>query len=310
MKCRKCGREAVVNLRHHNLKLCKEHFFEYFENRVERAIKKFKMFKRSDRILVAVSGGKDSMTVWYVLKKLGYNVEALFIKTWSGSLMFPAIEKIEKLSKEIDSPLHVLDATEYLFGLSTFEVARLLKRPTCSVCGLVRRYLMNKFAHENGFDVLVTGHNLDDEATVLLGNILHWQTDYILRSYPVLEKTHEKFVKKVKPLVLLYEDEIRKYADLRGIDYLKNACPFSLSATSTFYKKILNELEEEQPGVKIRFYTGFLKEKERIFKIEDHEVELRECERCGYPTTARVCSFCRLVESVEKRIEVGRIERG
>ena len=301
MKCTKCGREAVVKLRHHNLKLCKEHFFEYFEKRVLKAIKKFEMFSKSDRILVAVSGGKDSMSLWYVLKTLGYDVEALFVKTWSGNLSFPALEKIEKLGAVLKSAVHVVDSTVYFDGLSTFEIARILRRPVCSICGLVRRYLMNKFAVENGYDVLATGHNLDDEATVLLGNILHWQDDYIFRSWPVLEKTHEKFVKKVKPLVYLYEEEVRRYADLRGIDYLKNACPFSIDATSTVYKRILNELEDEQPGVKLRFYTGFLKEKERIFRVEERKVDLVECERCGYPTTSKVCAFCRLRENVSKR---------
>jgi len=304
VKCTKCGREAVVKLRHHNLKLCEEHFFEYFEKRVEKAIRKYDMFTRSDRVLVAVSGGKDSMTLWYVLNRLGYRADALFVKTWSGDLAFPAIEKIEKLGKELGREVHVIDSTAYFEGLSTYEIAKLLRRTVCSICGTVRRYLMNKFAVENGYDVLATGHNLDDEATVLLGNILHWQSDYIYRSWPVLEKVHEKFVKKVKPLVLLYEDEVRLYADLRGIDYLKNACPFSLSATSTLYKRILNELEREQPGVKIRFYTGFLKEKEKLFRLEDKHVELRECERCGYPTTSRICSFCRLREGVLEKINL------
>ena len=302
MKCKKCGREAVVKLRHHNLKLCEEHFFEYFESRVKKAIKRFKMFDKNDRVLVAVSGGKDSTTLWYVLSELGYDADGLFIKTWSGDLMFPALEKLEKLSRELGRPLHVIDATEYLHGLSTFEVARLLRRPVCSICGLVRRYLMNRFAVEKGYDVLVTGHNLDDEASVLLGNILHWQIDYISRSYPVLEKTHEKFVRKAKPLVLLYEDEIRKYADLKGIDYLEDACPFSFSATSKAYKRVLNELEEEQPGVKLRFYTGFLKEKDEMFG-ETERVELRECRICGYPTTAEICSFCRLRDNVKRRLE-------
>ena len=303
MKCRKCGKEAVVKLKHYNLPLCEEHFFEFFEGRVEKAIKKFKMFEKSDRILVAVSGGKDSMTAWYVLKKLGYNVDGLFIRLGKGEGIDKTQELIENFSKEIGSKLLIEDATEYLYGLSTFEAAKILRRPTCSFCGMVKRYLMNKVAVENGYDILVTGHNLDDEASQLLGNILHWQTDYIVRSWPVLEKTHEKFVKKVKPLVLNYEEDIRLYAKMKGIPFLASSCPFSVGATSKVYKKVFHQLEEEQKGITLSFYTGYIREKEDVFKIEEKKVELRSCKICGYPTTAEVCTFCRSRDALKKKLE-------
>lgn len=157
---------------------------------------------------------------------------------------------------------------------------------------------MNKFAYENGYDVVVTGHNLNDEASVLLGNILHWQEGYLERQWPLLPKTHEKLVPKAKPLVLNYEEDIKLYATLNEIPHLEMACPFSVGATSLVYKKILRELEEEQPGITLNFYLGFLKRK----KEPKLEVEgLRECKECGYPTTAEVCSFCRLRKQVEKR---------
>ncbi len=305
MKCKKCGKEAVVKLRHYNLALCEDHFYEFIEGRVEKAIKKFKMFSKKDRILIAVSGGKDSMTLWYILKKLGYNVDGLFIKLGSEKEVMPALEKVEKLAKELQAKLMIEDATQYLFGLSTFEAAKILRRPTCSFCGMVKRYLMNKVAYEKGYDVLVTGHNLDDEASVLLGNIFHWQGEYIIRSYPVLEKTHEKLVKKAKPLVLNYESDIKLYAKMRGIDFLESACPFALGATSKVYKKLLDTLEKDQPGIKLQFYTNFLKLKEDLFKVEEtrKELVLNSCEICGYPTTGKICSFCRSVENLKSRLE-------
>ena len=305
LKCRKCEKEAVVKLRHYNLALCQEHFFEFFEGRVEKAIKKFKMFARGSKILVAVSGGKDSVTLWYVLVKLGYNADGLFIKLGREEEVRPAYDKVRKLSEDLGRKLLVLDATEYLYGFSTFEAARILRRPTCSYCGMVKRYLMNLAAYENGYDVLATGHNLDDEASVLLGNILHWQADYIMRSYPVLEKTHEKLVKKVKPLVLNYEDDIKLYAKLRGLDFLESACPFAIGATSKLYKRLLNELEREQAGVKLSFYLNFLREKKEIFRVKESRdaLKLNSCKICGYPTTGEICTFCRSRELLEKRIK-------
>ena len=267
------------------------------------------MFSRKDKILVAVSGGKDSMALWYILVKLGYNADGLFIKLGHDYQVNHTYEKIKKLAKELERPLIIEDATKYLYGLSTFEAARILKRPTCSFCGMVKRYLMNKAAVENGYDALVTGHNLDDEAAVLFGNILHWHTGYITRSYPVLEKTHEKFVKKAKPLVLNYEEHIKLYAEKRGIGFLPTACPFSIGATSKVYKNVIHQLENEQKGIILSFYLGYLREKEKIFKIEENTPELHSCEVCGYPTTAKVCSFCRIREKLKSKIEKQQIEK-
>ena len=298
MKCTKCKRDASVKLRHYNIKLCKEHFNEFIEGRVERAIKKFKMFRRDSKILIAVSGGKDSVSLWHMLKKLGYEVDALFIRAGRSGMVQKAQEIVEKNAELLGTKLHIVDATEYFEGLSTQEISIMLRRPVCSICGVVRRYLMNKFAYENGYDVVVTGHNLNDEASVLLGNNLHWQEGYLERQWPLLPKTHEKLVPKAKPLVLNYEEDIKLYATLNEIPHLEMACPFSVGATSLVYKKVLRELEEDQPGITLNFYLGFLKRK----KEPKYEVEnLRECEECGYPTTAQVCSFCRLRKQVEKR---------
>lgn len=300
MKCTVCGKEALIKLRHYNLKLCKDHFNEFIEGRVEKVIKKFKMFGRKNKVLVAVSGGKDSVSLWHILVKLNYNVEALFIKTAKDEIVQNTLEIVQKNAETLSSKLHVVDATEMFEGLSPQQIAFTLRRPVCSVCGVIRRYVMNKFAYENGFEVVVTGHNLDDEAAVLLGNIIHWQEGYMERQWPYLPKTHEKLVPKAKPLVFNYEEDIRTYARLNGIPHVQEACPFSVGATSLMYKRLLRELEEEQPGVTLNFYLGFLRKKgEPRYVVE----ELRECEVCGYPTTATKCSICRLKEQLDKKMK-------
>jgi len=96
MKCTKCGKPALVKLRHYNIKLCKEHFNEFIEQRAEKAIKKFKMFGRNSKILIAVSGGKDSVSLWHMLKKLGYEVDALFIRAGKSGMVQKAQEIVEK----------------------------------------------------------------------------------------------------------------------------------------------------------------------------------------------------------------------
>jgi uncharacterized protein (TIGR00269 family) len=121
----------------------------------------------------------------------------------------------------------------------------------------------------------------------------------LARQAPVLPSTHPKLVRKVKPLIRLYEREMAAYALLRGIDYIYEECPYSRGATTLFYKELLNQLEERSPGAKQMFYLSFLQAREegRLLPAEAGEVELGECQRCGQPTTVpNLCAFCRLWE--------------
>ncbi len=79
MRCRKCGQKAVLNMAQHKLALCKEHFLQWVPEQAQRSVEKYKMFTREDRILAAVSGGKDSLSLWDILWRLGYKVDGLYI---------------------------------------------------------------------------------------------------------------------------------------------------------------------------------------------------------------------------------------
>ena len=164
-------------------------------------------------------------------------------------------------------------------------------RSTCAVCGLSKRYVFNRAALEGGFDVVATGHNLDDEAATLLGNTLRWQTDAIARQSPVLP-ARDGMVKKVKPLHRLSELETAAYAFLRGIDYVVEECPLVAGNTQLRYKEAMNAIERTSPGTKAQFFLGYLERGMPLFRSEDR-AELRPCEECGQPTTGRFCAFCR-----------------
>ena len=302
MKCKKCSNQAVIHLRSHNIAFCKEHFIEFFEKRVQKAINDFKMFQKEDKILVAVSSGKDSSAVLYALKKLGYNVEGLFLKM--GRHTNAAERVVKSLQESIGVPINIYDTTQHFHGLGTSEIASIVRRPVCSICGIVRRYWMNRFAVENGFSVLVTGHNLDDEATFLFGNILNWQVEYFARQWPVLEKTHEKFVRKAKPLIYVTERETYAYVFLNNIPFMEQKCPFAKGATSSNYKKYLNLIESEQPGAKHRLLFGYF-DNLRDIVYKEQKIELKECSVCGFPTTEEKCQYCRLEERVENSFKIG-----
>jgi uncharacterized protein (TIGR00269 family) len=176
----------------------------------------------------------------------------------------------------------------------------------CSVCGLTKRYVMNRIAAEKGYSVLATGHNLDDEVAVLMQNTLRWQTGYLARQSPVLPSTNPHFAKKVKPFCRFYERETATYALARGIDYEYDECPHAVGNLTNFYKTLLNQLESQSPGAKLAFYLEFLRARgEGAFEQFNHADELHECESCGQPTSAPGrCAFCRMwgIEKLDSEV--------
>ncbi len=165
-----------------------------------------------------------------------------------------------------------------------------------------KRYEFNRAALEEGFDVLVTGHNLDDEVATLFGNVLHWNTDMLGRQAPVLEERllgeRTVLVRKVKPLVRIAERESAAYALLKGIDYIVEECPMVDGNTQHRYKEAITLLEESSPGTKQQMYFGFLKRAAPKFVEDSGGVDVVACSECGSPTVAPEtgeprCSFCK-----------------
>jgi len=290
VKCRRCRVPAVVEVRRHNAAFCRDCFVRHVREQVKRAVAAYDMFTRQDKILVAVSGGKDSLALWEVLLELGYEAAALYVGLGIGSYSTRSAELVRAFAEERGARLVEVDlATEYGFDVPT--AGKKGSRSSCSVCGLSKRYVFNRAAGEHGFDVIATGHNLDDEAATLLGNTLRWETEYIARQFPVLP-AEDGFVKKVKPLHRLSELETAAYAFLRGIEYVVEECPLVSGNTQLRYKEALNTLEATSPGTKAQFFLNYLERGAPLFAHED-DVQLQPCERCGQQTTGRFCAFCR-----------------
>jgi uncharacterized protein (TIGR00269 family) len=294
----------VIEIRRHNAAFCRNCFVRHVHEQVRRAIEAFDMFAPDDRILVAVSGGKDSLALWDVLLDLGYDAGGLYVGLGIGEYSTRSGELVHGFAAERGAHLVRVDLAEE-FGFDIPTASRKGSRSTCSVCGLSKRYVFNRAALEHGYDVVATGHNLDDEAATLLGNTLRWQTDYIARQFPVLP-SEDGLLKKVKPLYRLSELETAAYAFLRGLDYVVEECPLVAGNTQLRYKEAMNQLEAASPGTKAQFFLSFLERGAPLFERQD-EVELHPCERCRQPTTGRFCAFCRaraqvLGERLEDRV--------
>ena len=183
-----------------------------------KAIEDFDMLSPEDRILVAVSGGKDSLAVWDMLIEAGYQADGLYIGLGIGEYSTDSGGYVQRFADERGLHLVTIDLRDE-YGYDVPTAARATGRVPCSACGLSKRRLFDQAALDGGYDVVVTGHNLDDEAAVLFGNTLRWDIDYLARQMPVLPAANV-FQKKVKPLIRLTELEMSAWCLLRGIDYV------------------------------------------------------------------------------------------
>jgi len=290
MRCTRCRETAVIEVRRHNAAYCSACFVHVFRGQVERAIDRWDMLGTDDRILVAVSGGKDSLALWDVLLDMGYAADGLYLGLGIGGYSDRSGEITRAFAESRDVTLRTVDLAE-TYGFDIPTAGRKGSRSTCAVCGLSKRYVFNKAALDGGYDVIATGHNLDDEAATLLGNTLRWQTDYIARQSPVLPGK-VGMVKKVKPLFRLSELETAAYAFLRGIDYVVEECPLVRGNTQLRYKDAMNAIEATSPGTKSQFLFGYLDRGRPLFRAAD-DAEVTSCGSCGQPTTGRFCAFCR-----------------
>lgn len=307
MKCRRCSEQAAVALPSHNTAFCPDCFIEFFRRQVERGIEQYSLFTKESRILTALSGGKDSLSLMLVLSSLGYKVTGLHIDLGIGESSLAARKTVEAFCSKHGLELLVCEMQAQ--GLPIPLVKQHIRRPICSVCGKIKRHYFNKIALEQGFDIVATGHNLDDEVARLFSNVLRWDKDYLAGQGPH-SPALPGFAARAKPLWRLTEFELANYAFLMGIETHYAPCPYSAGATFSVHKKLWYELEENMPGRKIEFYQGFLEKARASFSAghEARQESLHACPGCGSPSSEALCSLCRLRAMIAEK-EAGAVEK-
>jgi len=268
-----------------------------FEEKVRETIEKYDLIKKKERVLVACSGGKDSTTVAYLLKKFGFQVEALFIDLGIGEWSRKNQENLKGFCEKTSIKLHTVEVKDLLSkGIGGLK-SRFLGFP-CTACGIIKRWLLNKKARELGAEKLVMGHNLDDQAETMLMNFLKHDFKLNLGQQPksgvIMDK---KFVPRVKPLFFCLNKEVMEYSKKKGFPVLYEKCPYSSGVFRREIREELDALERTYPKFKenmIRNFLGMVK------KAKGDKGPVKYCEKCGEVSRGKVCKFCSLMESLER----------
>ncbi len=294
MKCQRCSKSAVVYQKYSNAHLCKVHFIEDVERKIKRDIRKFKMIRRNERIAVALSGGKDSIALLYILHKIfrsrpDIELSAITIDEGIRGYRENTIKHAEKITGELGIPLTIGSFGDG-FGITLDELAVKKEHAACTLCGVLRKNILNRLARELGATRLATGHNLDDEAQTILMNYLRGDVDRIKRMLP--DALQPGMVLRIKPLRSIPEKEVALYGFLNNLPVSTDECPYSGEALRNEIREMINNYEVKHPGTKYSLLRGF-EAIAGVLHLPDTQV-LR-CEKCGEPSSESLCKTCRLL---------------
>jgi uncharacterized protein (TIGR00269 family) len=295
-KCKRCSGRGQMGLPSHNTIFCSDCFLLFCRNAVAKAMKKFGIPRETD-LLVAVSGGKDSLAVWDILNELGYRTRGVHVNLGIDTFSDESVRAVEEFASSRNLPWSSHSIAD-LLGWTIDEIRPRTRRSICSICGAIKRQMLNRLAVDLGYGTVVSGHNLDDEAGRLLGNILRNRTQYFDKQYPYLPSPHPRMPAKLKPLYRLESHELRAYCHFASIRPHSASCPYARGASSHKVKEALNLLETKMPGTKRDFLFSYLRNRK---PPQTDLSELRLCEKCGAPSWLPVCSVCALKAQLDAK---------
>ncbi|MBT3406204.1 TIGR00269 family protein [Candidatus Woesearchaeota archaeon] len=276
-------------------------FLEKVESKVQDSIKKYSLFAKKDLVGVAVSGGKDSTVCLHILKKLGYKVEALTIDAAIGNYTKVNLDNLIQVCDDLKVKLHIVSFRDE-FGKSLCYMRSILnekgyKYSSCMLCGILKRYLINKYSKKYKFNYLTTGHNLDDEAQAFIMNLVRGDMNLAFKKGPKTGSSNAKgFVQRVKPLYDISEKEIIRYSKIMKFPVNYEICPCSTNAYRRGFLNILNDLEEKQKNVKqniVDFHQWVMSHDKRT-----ETVNIPSCKLCGEPTSGEICRTCTIFQEI------------
>ena len=302
--CTKCQKEESVYHRVHSGEyLCKKCFLHSIESKVAKTISKYSMIGYGDKVAVGISGGKDSLSLLYVLKMLfdqhPNNANELVAITIDEGIKGYRDESLQ-IVKDFCTHLRVeskILSYQSLFGIDMDQAMiqrSSQKISSCSICGTFRRRAIDIAAETVQADIVATAHNMDDQLQTFMINLLAGDVERIGWIYPEPVQYTQTGMKKVKPFVEIYEYEIAFYALQRGIPFQSEECPYMHESIRTDLREFFNKLERDHPGIKYNAYRSMTKVS-KVVRASIPPSQTNNCSRCGSVSTGNICSVCRML---------------
>jgi len=308
MGCNQCKTHPVIELQSGN-KSCKNCFIKYFEKKVRRTIGEYDLIKSKERIAVAVSGGKDSLTVLSILNSMASqrrNIEifAILIDEGIKDYREKTVKDAKEFCKKNKIKLHIFSYKKE-FGADLDTIIKKSKINGCSVCGVMRRYMLNHAARKLKATKLATGHNMDDEAQSVMMNYMKNNLQISARMGPITGiKEDEQFVKRIKPLYFMTEKEVTAYSFLKGLLSSYQECPYAKQSYRNDVRDMINEFEKIHPGTKYSIIASFMELLPLLReRYKNEQGRISHCPKCDEPTSGIICQYCKMVDEIKLKLK-------
>ena len=305
MVCKKCPVNPVIILPNSNIKLCSSCFIKYFEKKVYKTIRQYNLLDKKDKIAVALSGGKDSLSLLYVLNKLAtkqrdIDLLAILINEGIHGYRELTIKDAKAFCKKYNIDLKIY-SYEQEFGYPLDTLIKKIHLNACTTCGVLRRYLLNKYARKLKVKKLATAHNLDDEAQAIMMNMFKNNVGISARLGPITGVVKdERFIPRIKPFYFLMEKETATYAYLKKLTSHFTECPNIAGSLRDNVRNLLNDFEERYPGTKHAVINSFLEISPLLKKHYSTKKRIQECKYCEEPCSQEICKTCQLLEKIKR----------
>lgn len=271
------------------------------ESKAARTISKYSMIEYGDKVAVGVSGGKDSLSLLYVLKMLfdqhsnnGNELVAVTIDEGIKGYRDESLQIVKDFCAQLGIESKVL-SYQSLFGVDMDQAMiqrSSQKVSSCSICGTFRRRAIDIAAEAVEADIVATAHNMDDQLQTFMINLLAGDVERIGWIYPEPVQYTQSGMKKVKPFVEIYEYEIAFYALQRDIPFQSEECPYMNESIRTDLREFFNRLERDHPGIKYNGYKSMTKVS-KVLRSSMPTSGIKKCSRCGHVSTGDICSVCK-----------------
>ncbi|HLC96306.1 MAG TPA: TIGR00269 family protein [Candidatus Nanoarchaeia archaeon] len=298
-------KDSDIVMESSGVRFTKEKFLRYFERKVRKTIRVHNLVGKEEHVLAGVSGGKDSTVLIYLLNKIlksrKISVEGLFIDVGIQNYSTINEKNITKFCTEQGITLHKTSYRE-IFGFSHCYLKDLLAAKnmevnSCTTCGVLKRYVLNKKAKELKATKLATGHNLDDEAQAVTMNMFKNQMPLMARLGPMSGSSNQPgLIPRIKPLYFCSEDEVILYSKLMQFPVKYDVCPCSLEAYRRQVSNLLDDFEKQHKQTKYAIVNSLLTILPTLKK--EFKGSVSSCTQCGEASSGELCGTCKLFNKI------------